>query len=196
MNLSWPRFFNTILAAAALGLFSYQTGWAQSQSVVTDPRLADQMREIENEYATEYSTSASPTDPVIEEPLDYLIEKTLATEAELLSLCQEFLDLILINEFDRAYDHVRPFFPVSRERVEILKSQTQRQMELAQLQFGISHGTKLMKAEPLQGTLFRFQFLQLFQRDYLYWEFLFYNPDGKWYLNSIGFSDNIDNLWN
>ena len=123
------------------------------------------------------------------------IVKPLLTEADTMVLCQEFLDLVVAGRYDEGFNRVRPYFPVSQERVGKIQQETKQQVGMAELQFGKALGTSFMSGKALQGNLLRLRFLQTFERDVIYWEFVFYRAPGGWMVNALGFDDELRALF-
>ena len=121
--------------------------------------------------------------------------KLLASEGDAQRLCEIFIQQIMAGEYDAAFQGIRPHFPISDRRFSKLAEETKKQHGLAQLQFGkpLSHvfvGTAMVK-----DSLLRIRFLERFEWDAMYWEFLFYRPDQGWLLNGIGFDDDLQRLF-
>jgi hypothetical protein len=145
-----------------------------------------------------WAQSAAPDSPVLAaEAVAPAVETVvpLSTEAEVLMLCEAFLQRVTAGSFEEAFALIRPYFPVSEARITTIESETRQQLGMAQLQFGQVVGHNFMNGETVQDSILRFRFLQRFERDAIFWEFVFYRPRGTWQINALGFDDEIRDLF-
>lgn len=119
----------------------------------------------------------------------------LETSADAHVLCDDFIRNIIEGKFTEAFEGIRPFFPVPGSRIEKLEAQTRKQLSMAELQFGPALGFRFVRADSLQDSILRFQFIQTYVRDAIYWEFIFYKPEEKWVVNALGFDDDLQKLY-
>ena len=121
--------------------------------------------------------------------------KTLATEADALQLCETFLQAIIAGEHGRAFDAVRPYFPVSDERFLKLKSAISDQLDVAGQHLGQPIGYTFLDTNLVGHVLLRYRFAQQFPVDIFYWQLLFYRTPQGWIINQLGFDDEVERLW-
>ncbi len=119
----------------------------------------------------------------------------LLTEADALALCEVFHERVVAGRYKEAFTQIRPYFPVSQARVDKIESETTEQLGMAELQFGKALDHSFVSADQVQGTVLRFRFLQRFDRDAIFWEFVFYRPQNVWLINALGFDDEIRDLF-
>ena len=119
----------------------------------------------------------------------------LLTEADALALCEVFLERVVAGQYKEAFVQIRPYFPVSQARVDKIESETTEQLGMAELQFGKALDHSFVSAEQVQSSVLRFRFLQRFDRDAIFWEFVFYRPQNVWLINALGFDDEIRDLF-
>ncbi len=119
----------------------------------------------------------------------------LRSEGEALQVCEAFLDRIEAGNYDAAFQALRPFFPVSDARFDKLSQETRRQHGLAELQFGAPVGRVFLSAETVRDSLLRFRFLEKFEWDAMYWDFVFYRPEQGWMLHGVGFDDEVQTVF-
>ena len=137
-------------------------------------------------------SSVAPT----EEPVVLSDDATpLNTEDDVRALCERFLQHIIDGQFDTAFGLLRPYFPISQSKYAKLASETRAQLDLAEEHFGSPIGSLLVKTQNLDNTVLKFRFLQKFEYDVLYWDFIFYKPHEHWLFNGIGFDDEIQSLF-
>jgi len=118
-----------------------------------------------------------------------------ASEAEALQICDSFIQRVMAGEYDAAFQQIRPYFPISEKRFIKLAEETKKQHGLAQLQFGKPLGQVFVSAQTIKDTVVKYRFLEKFEWDVMYWEFMFYKPQNGWLLNGLGFDDDIQSLF-
>ena len=121
--------------------------------------------------------------------------KTLATEADALQLCETFLQAIVAGEHGRAFDAVRPYFPVSDERFLKLKSAISDQLDVAGQHLGQPIGYTFLDTNLIGQVLLRYRFAQQFPVDIFYWQIVFYRTPRGWIINQLGFDDEVERLF-
>ena len=122
-------------------------------------------------------------------------ELMLPTEADALALSEAFMQKIIADKYEEAFHLIRPYFPVPEARVANIEKETKQQLGKAELQFGAPLGHTFVGADEVQGTVLRYRFLQQYDLDVLFWEFIFYKPKDGWVINAIGFDDQIRDLF-
>ena len=120
----------------------------------------------------------------------------LASEAEAMALADAFLRRVAVGRYDEAFAMVRPYFPVPEARIAKIEKETTQQLGMAELQFGATRDFSFVSGDTVQSSVLRLRFLQRFERDAIYWEFVFYKPaESVWVLNALGFDDEIRGLF-
>ena len=102
---------------------------------------------------------------------------------------------MVAGRYEAAFHALRPYFPVSEAKFDHLKTETRRQLELAEEQFGTPIGWALGRSDLLGETVLRLRYLQKFENDVIYWDLVFYKPREAWLLNGLGFDDDIPGLF-
>jgi hypothetical protein len=144
--------------------------------------------------------AAQPTDSgaqgasegIPEASVEYLL---LATEGDAIRVAEIFIQQVMAGEYDAAFQGIRQHFPISERRFTKLAEETKKQHGLAQLQFGKPINHELADVALVKHSLLRIRFLEKFEWDAMYWEFLFYQPAQGWLLNGIGFDDDVHVLF-
>lgn len=121
--------------------------------------------------------------------------KVVSSEGEALRLCERFLEAMIAGEHGRAFEVVRPHFPVSEERFVKLKAAISDQLDVAGQHLGRPLGFTFLSAERIGQLALRYRFAQQFPVDLFYWEFLFYRTPEGWIINQLGFDDDIEPLF-
>lgn len=119
----------------------------------------------------------------------------LKTEGDVRALCERFLQHIIDGQFDAAFGLLRPYVPISQSKYTTLEAETKAQLDLAEEHFGSPIGSVLINTQNLDNTALKFRFLQKFEYDVLYWDFIFYKPHEHWLFNGIGFDDEIQGVF-
>ena len=119
----------------------------------------------------------------------------LVSQADVQQLCEQFLNDMVAGRYEAAFHALRPYFPVSEAKFDHLKTETRRQLELAEEQFGTPIGWALGRSDLLGETALRLRYLQKFENDVIYWDLVFYKPREAWLLNGLGFDDDIPGLF-
>ncbi len=143
------------------------------------------------EATADLSSEAAATSQAQTRTAEY---RLLATEADAMQLCETFMQRMIDGDSTVAFELVRPYLPISKERFERLQAETKKQHGLAELQFGKPVEHAFLRADVISDTLLRYRFVEKFEWDLLYWEFVFYRPTHGWMLNRVGFDDNLDVL--
>jgi len=111
----------------------------------------------------------------------------LRTPAEAMRLCDEFLLYVVARKYDKAFQTIRPHFPISDYKHEELHQGTKKRLGLAELRFGRPLDYVFIGADTVGDTVLRYRYLQKFDLETLLWEFTFYRPQSGWLLNALGF---------
>jgi hypothetical protein len=139
-------------------------------------------------------TAAETAAAAIEAPAAQLAP-ALNSEADAMLLCELFLDRVVAGNYKEAFTEIRPYFPVSPSRIDKIESETTEQLGMAELQFGRALDHSFISGDQVRGAVLRFRFLQRFDRDAIFWEFVFYKPQDVWLINALGFDDEIRDLF-
>ena len=176
------------LAAAAERSSSMDASRSAS-SVPVEPPVEDSSTAVPTGPLTLNDAAPGTASPVV---VEYQL---LRSEGEALQVCEAFLDRIEAGNYDAAFQVLRPFFPVSDARFDKLSQETRRQHGLAELQFGAPVGRVFLSAETVRDSLLRFRFLEKFEWDAMYWDFVFYRPEHGWMLHGVGFDDEVQTVF-
>ena len=106
--------------------------------------------------------------------------------------CEEFMEKIAVGDIEKAFDTIRPYFPIPESEFSTLKMQTIKQRGLIGPRFGESLGCELIKEEAVNEVIVRYTFIEKFEIHVLRWVFTLYKPNDKWLINSLVWDDEID----
>lgn len=123
--------------------------------------------------------------------IDYLPDKMAC-----IKLAGNFMGDVVDGEIDRAFDRVRPYFPISSQEFQNLVSRTGSQLQGSQRNFGKMLGYRFVREEKVKDFLVRFTFIIKHEYTVTRWKFLYYRPEEeKWLLNSLSWDDQVNNLF-
>ena len=100
-----------------------------------------------------------------------------------------------LEEFERGYESLKPYWPLPIVEIDNLSNQTRTQWPLVQQRFGKSLGTEFIKEEKVGEAFVRFTYIQKFERHAVRWLFVFYKPKSEWLINGVTFDDQIGRLF-
>ena len=156
---------------------------ASDAAQVPEPEAAPALLEMPSEQPSDPSAALSES------------AAPLVSQADVQQLCEQFLNDMVAGRYEAAFHALRPYFPVSEAKFDHLKTETRRQLELAEEQFGTPIGWALGRSDLLGETALRLRYLQKFENDVIYWDLVFYKPREAWVLNGLGFDDDIPGLF-
>ncbi len=180
------------IVGVLLGALIAHQGVAWAGNTVAGTQSAAEATQAAKPDKSAAMDAAVDTSHVPETVVEY---RTLGSEAEVMQLCEAFLGRVMRSEYDAAFDGIRPYFPISAARFDKLRQETKKQHGLAQLQFGKPIGYLFVRSDTIKDTVVKYRFLEKFEWDVMYWEFLFYKPQDGWILNGVGFDDELHDLF-
>jgi hypothetical protein len=90
---------------------------------------------------------------------------------------------------------MKPYTIIPESEFNVMLEQTKLQLPAIQGRFGKTLGAEFLCEKDVGKSLLKIVQIQKFQRHIMRWQFIFYNPDGKWVLNTFNFDDNIRGLF-
>ena len=119
----------------------------------------------------------------------------LSDEMACVKLAGSFIRDVVEGEIEKAFNDVKPYFPITQTEFEDLLSSTRSQLKGTEPNFGKMLGYKFIREERVKDFLVRFTFIIKHELTVTRWRFLFYRPENKWLLNSLHWDDRVDNLF-
>jgi len=86
---------------------------------------------------------------------------------------------------------MKPYVIISESEFNTAVEQAKLQFPVMQGRFGKIIGSEYIKEKSIGKSLLQIVQIQKFEKHIMRWNFIFYNPDGKWVLNTFNFDDNI-----
>lgn len=90
---------------------------------------------------------------------------------------------------------MKPFLIVPDSEFNVMLEQSKLQLPTIQGRFGKSIGFEFISEKQAGKSLFKIVQIQKFEKHAMVWTFIFYNPNGKWVLNTFNFNDNFNSLF-
>ncbi len=90
---------------------------------------------------------------------------------------------------------MKPYTIIPESEFNVMLEQTKLQLPAIQGRFGKTLGAEFLYEKLVGKSLLKIVQIQKFERHIMRWQFIFYNPDGKWVLNTFNFDDNIRSLF-
>lgn len=73
--------------------------------------------------------------------------------------------------------------------------QIKMQAPVMKSRFGKTLGSEFVSEKIVGKSLLQIIHIQKCEKHVIRWQFIFYNPNGKWVLNTFNFNDNIQSLF-
>jgi len=90
---------------------------------------------------------------------------------------------------------MKPYTIIPESEFKVMLEQTKLQLPAIQARFGKTLGAEFLYDKVVGKSLLKIVQILKFERHIMRWQFIFYNPDGRWVLNTFNFDDNIRSLF-
>ena len=119
----------------------------------------------------------------------------LDTPEAAMDLTERIMEKVADDNIESGIFLMRPFFRLPKEEFNILLEQSKLQIPVIKDRFGAPLEHELIEQRFIGKSLMRIVHLQKYKYHAMRWIFVFYNPDGSWYINSFNFDDKIKELF-
>ncbi|MBP6333214.1 MAG: hypothetical protein KA342_07165 [Aminivibrio sp.] len=119
----------------------------------------------------------------------------LKTTDAALEVTEQIMNKVSEGDLENAIRAMRPYFRIPDAEFNILLEQSKMQIPAISSRFGTPLEHELIERRFVGKSLMMIVHLQKYTFHAMRWEFLFYNPDGSWYINSFNFDDKIKELF-
>jgi hypothetical protein len=119
----------------------------------------------------------------------------LDTPEAAMDLTERIMGKVADDNIESAIFLMRPFFRLPDAEFKILLEQSKLQIPMIKSRFGTPLEHELIEQRFIGKSLMRIVHLQKYKYHAMRWMFVFYNPDGSWYINSFNFDDKIKELF-
>ena len=120
---------------------------------------------------------------------------TLVSKDAARKLTDDVVSKISSGDLDGGFLLVKPHLIVPESEFNVMLEQAKLQLPMIQGRYGKSLGAEYIKEKMIGMSLLQIIQIQKFERHIIRWKFTFYNPDGKWVLDSFIYDDNISSLF-
>jgi hypothetical protein len=119
----------------------------------------------------------------------------LESEGEAEQFLNAFTAQLLAEDFDEAFDSIRPHWPIPGEEIDGIVDTISRQWPAAKARFGDGVGIELVKKQSIGKSLLRYYYLHKFESHAIFWRIDLYKPTNEWKVNAVIFLDSLDALF-
>ncbi len=119
-----------------------------------------------------------------------------AQRSQTKDFCDSFLNLMVEEDIEQAFDMVEKEWPFSISEIQSLESSTIKQLDSIKGRFGKILGYELIKEDKIKESFIKYTYVMKYEKHIIRWKFIFYKPEDKWILNSLNFDDSINKLFN
>ncbi len=119
----------------------------------------------------------------------------LQTPEAAMEVTEKIMARVSEGDLEGALRMMRPYFRIPDAEFNILLEQSKMQIPAISSRFGTPLDHELIERRFIGKSLMMIIHLQKYKFHAMRWEFLFYNPDGSWYINSFNFDDKIKELF-
>ncbi len=116
---------------------------------------------------------------------------TLDSQEAATKLTNDVMSKISAGDLNGGFLLVKPYLIVPESEFNVMLEQAKLQLPMIQGRFGKSLDAELIKEKMAGKSLLQIVQIQKFEKHILRWTFYFYNPNGKWVLNSFTFDDKM-----
>ena len=123
------------------------------------------------------------------------IAESFKSEKEIQQFTNALMSKILKEDFKKAFDSAKPYWPIPEVEVDGAVNQINTQWPVVQQRYGKSVSTELVKKERIGKSFLRYFYLHKFERHAIYWKIGLYKPKNEWAINTITFGDELNTLY-
>jgi hypothetical protein len=128
--------------------------------------------------------------------LPYAEAKTpVQTRPEARALAESVMKLVVADKISEAFGLLEPHWRLPENEIATVVQKTVAMRNTVADRFGPSVGYSFIKEESVGDLLVRYTFVEKRANTPLRWAFVFYQIDGKWWVNSANWDDNVSALF-
>jgi hypothetical protein len=120
---------------------------------------------------------------------------TLDSKESARKLTDQVMAKVSSGDFDGGLVLMKPYLIIPESEFNVMLEKVKLQLPTIQGRFGKIIGSEFISEKMIGKSLLKIIQIQKFERHILRWRFIFYNPAGKWVLNTFNFDDNIQSLF-
>jgi hypothetical protein len=122
--------------------------------------------------------------------------ETLKTTSETKSLCGDAVEYFSKNQVKESFNILRPYWPLPKQELDTLSSQTKTQLATVSGRFGNSVGSDFIKTQEAGSSFIQHTYAIKFEKHALRFVCLFYKPKKDWVVNAVYWDDQTPLFFN
>lgn len=120
---------------------------------------------------------------------------TLDSTENARKLTDQVMAKVTAGDFLGGFNVMKPYLIIPDSEFNVMCEQAKSQLPVIQSRFGTSVGSEFISERMIGKSLLQIVHIQKFEKHAMRWRFTFYNPKGKWILNTFNFDENIQALF-
>jgi len=116
---------------------------------------------------------------------------TLESKDAARKLTDQIMNKVASGDTEGGLLLMKPYVIIPESEFNVMVEQTKLQLPVMQGRFGKIVGSEFIKEKAVGKSLLQIVQIQKFEKHIMRWNFTFYNPNGKWILNTFNFDDKI-----
>lgn len=121
-----------------------------------------------------------------------LYARNFNSEAEIRAFTDKVMNQVASGDLKGGFNLISDAYTVvPQAELEALKGQAMLQVPAMESRFGKSIGYEFLSESRAGKSVIKFVYLQKFEKHAIVWQFIFYNPEGQWIMNSFKYSDSL-----
>lgn len=120
---------------------------------------------------------------------------TLDSKEAARKLTDQVMAKVASGDFNGGFILMKPYLVIPESEFNVMLEQARLQLPVIQGRFGKIIGIEFISEKMVGKSLLQIVQIQKFEKHIMRWRFIFYNPEGKWVLNTFNWDDNIRSLF-
>ena len=120
---------------------------------------------------------------------------TLDSKQAARNLTDQVMVKVSSGNYSAGLMHLKPYFVIPESEFNVMLEQIKMQTPVMQSRYGNTLGSEFISEKMAGQSLLQIVHIQKFEKHAIRWQFIFYNPKGKWVLNTFNFNDNIQPMF-
>ncbi len=112
-------------------------------------------------------------------------------EAKLIEISTSVVNEVSQGKLFEAFDIIKKHSPLPESEFKVVKEQAKKQFEVIKPRFGDFIGYEFINSKKIGNSIIRHDYIVKCENHVIRWEFIYYKPKDKWFLNSFKWDDQI-----
>lgn len=121
-------------------------------------------------------------------------DQAFETKEQAKLVFDQFMQHISADKVAEAFALIEPYFPLSGSEISAMKVQIVQRRDLIKPRFGRSLGYEFFGEKAVKDFLVQYTYIERFERHAIRWIVVAYKPKDRWFVNSVFFDDQIQEL--